>query len=293
MMPVIVNGKELVISGGLCRVARLRAEHYEWIEDPKSFLEKVRAEGVNVDVLTFLQRITTPGVHSGLQWETESIAVVPVSTYEIWWKKQINDKTRNMVRKAGKVGISIRVVEFSEELVRGIKEIYDESPMRQGKPFKHYRKDLQTLKNSHMSFVERSWFIAAYSGEELIGFAKLVEDYGVAHLMQIISKLSHQSKAPTNALIAKAVEICAERTIPYLHYGLWSKRGLGDFKRHHAFEKHDMRRYYVPLTKKGKIYLNVGLHRSFLSRLPNNVVDVLAKVRSYWYALKYRKVRVY
>jgi hypothetical protein len=293
MMPVIVDGKELVISRGLCKVARLRAEHYEWIEDPKSFLEKMRAERVDIDVFTFLQRITTTGVHSGLQSETESIAVVPISTYETWWKKQINDKTRNMVRKAGKAGLSIRVVEFSEELVRGIKTIYDESPMRQGKPFKHYGKDLPTLMNSHISFVERSWFIAAYSGEELIGFAKLVEDYGVAHLMQIISKLSHQSKAPTNALIAKAIEICAERAIPYLHYGLWSKRGLGNFKKHHAFEKHDMRRYYAPLTRKGHIYLNIGLHRNFLSYLPNDVVDGLANVRSRWYALRYGKAQLH
>ena len=36
--------------------------------------------------------------------------------------------------------------------------------------------------------------------------------------MGIIAKIKHRDKAPMNALVAKAVEICAENKIPYLVY---------------------------------------------------------------------------
>lgn len=288
-VPIFVDGNEILVSGRFFKVARLRAEHYEWVDHPQSFVEKVKAEGRGIDVLTFLQGITSRDTRYEFVHEVESISVLPITTYDTWWKKQINDKTRNMVRRGGKAGVSIRVVEFSDELVRGIKVIYDESPIRQGKPFKHYQKDFETLKKDHSSFIDRSHFIGAYYQDELIGFVKLVDDSGISHLMQIISKLSHHNKSPTNALIAKAIEMCAERSIPYLHYGLWSKRGLGDFKKHHAFEKYDMPRYFVPLTWRGKLYLELNLHRRLSSRLPESVLDILAKLRTRWYSLRHRR----
>lgn len=287
MAPMVVDGNEIVVSGRFFKVARLRAEHYEWVDHPQSFVEKIQAEGRRIDVFTFLQRITSRDARYEFIRETESISVLALTTYDTWWKKQINDKTRNMVRRGGKAGVSIRVVEFSDELVKGIKAIYDESPIRQGKPFKHYQKDFETLKKDHMSFIDRSHFIGAFYQDELIGFVKLVNDSGVSHLMQIISKLSHHDKSPTNALIAKAVEMCAEQSIPYLHYGLWSKRGLGDFKKHHAFEKYDVPRYFLPLTWRGKLFLVLKLHRSLSSWLPESVLEILAKLRSRWYFFHY------
>jgi hypothetical protein len=102
--------------------------------------------------------------------------------------------------------------------------------------------------------------------------------------MNIISMISHRDKAPTNALIARAVEICAQRGVPYLHYGLWSKRGLGDFKKHHAFEQIDVVRYFVPLNIRGQIALGLKLHRSLAEMLPEKLVNVLAEWRAKWNA---------
>ena len=36
--------------------------------------------------------------------------------------------------------------------------------------------------------------------------------------------------------MAKAVEVCAEKGIPYLVYALWPRGPLREFKRHNAFE---------------------------------------------------------
>lgn len=181
----------------------------------------------------------------------------------------------------------MRLVDFTEELVRGIKGIYDESPLRQGKPFKHYGKDLEMLWKEHVTFVERSQFVGAYYEDQLIGFIKLVHGDGLSHLMQIISKKNFQDKAPTNALIAKAVELCTERQVRYLHYGLWSKRGLGDFKRHHAFERLDLRRYFVPINWRGTFYLKMKLHHDLSGLAPEWLADSIVDLRTKFYLRKY------
>lgn len=281
-----VDGKEIVINGKFSRIAKLNAEYYEPVNDPQSFVSDLMAAGPLADIFTFVQEIGPRAPRYDFHLEWDSIAVLPITTYDDWWHRQINDKTRNMVRRAQKCGVHVRLVEFSQDLVRGIKEIYDESPLRQGKPFKHYGKDLETLWKAHVSFLDRSQFIGAYYEGELIGFIKLVHDDGVSHLMHIISKTEHRQKAPTNTLIAKAVELCALRGNSYLHYADWSRRGLGDFKRHHAFEQLDVPRYFVPLNWRGKIILFLHLHHKFSDLLPQNCIDFLVAFRSRWNAGK-------
>jgi hypothetical protein len=218
-------------------------------------------------------------------FEWDKIAVLTISSYEDWWKKQLNDKSRNMIRKALKKRVEVKVVAFTDDFVKGIKEIYDETPIRQGKPFSHYREDFETLKRSHISFLERSDFIGAFFNNELIGFAKLVHGDGVSSLMQIISKISHRDKAPTNALISKAVEICEQNSVNYLHYGIWSRRGLGEFKRHHAFKPFEVPRYFVPLNLMGNIILKLGIHKGILQQLPKKWKDIFIDQRNKWYSI--------
>lgn len=285
--PLIINNKEIVINGIFPRIARLKSEYFEWIEDPFETIAKLETNKTGADLFTFLHSIADRNSRYKYYFEWNSIAVLSITTYENWWKKQINDKTRNMVRKAQKSGVDIRIVDFNDDLIKGIKEIYDESPLRQGKPFRHYRQDLATIKKNHISFLNRSDFIGAFYKDELIGFIKLVHDKGISHIMQIISKIRHRDKAPTNALIAKAVEICAQKYVPYLHYGVWSKRSLGDFKKHHAFEKLDIPRYFIPLNLRGKIVLILKLHRDLWTQIPESWTEILVSIRDRWYSYKY------
>lgn len=289
---LLIGHQEVIVAGRLPRVARLEAEYFEWVRDAGSFLHKLKTNRVRADVFTFMQGIAEREPKFNFHMEWDSIAAVPITTYENWWKKQINDKTRNMVRKAEKKGVELRSTQLTDEFVRGIEEIYNESPTRQGKPFKHYGKDFETLMRDHATFLDRSEFVGAYYQKELVGFIKLVHDDGAWHLMQIISKIAHRDKAPTNALIAKAVEICANNQIPYLHYGIWSRRGLGDFKKHHAFERLDLPRYFVPLTPLGKIILSLKLHRKISDQLPQELVDFLASLRRKWISRRQRSPAV-
>jgi hypothetical protein len=208
------SNKEIRISGRTLRVARLDAELYHYLSDPEPLLERLRGSKERVDIFTFLQGLpeTEPKFKHPMEWD--NLAVVPISTFEKWWTKQISGKTRNMVKQAEKKGIEIREIPFDENLVRGIWEIYNETPIRQGRRFPHYGKDLDTVYRDEATYLDSSTFVGAFQGEELIGFIKLVTDEAgnQAGLMNILSKISHRDKAPTNALIAQAVKcLCRSR----------------------------------------------------------------------------------
>jgi hypothetical protein len=277
-----IDDKEVIVHGRFIKTARLKSEYYEWIDDPKNFVSHLKSRCAGADLFTFLRKANARDLQYEFRCEPDSIAVLPITTYEEWWKKQINVKTRNMIRKAQKSGVQVRTAEFNDALIQGIKKIYDESPIRQGKPFKHYGKDLETLRESHVSYLEQSQFIGAFYGDELIGFVKLVHDDGMSHVMQIISKIRYRNMAPTNALVDKTVEICAQKKVPYLHYGIWSSRGLGDFKKHHAFERLDLQRYFVPLNLKGTMVLFLKLYRNPTEYIPENWLQYLADKRGQW-----------
>ena len=100
---------------------------------------------------------------------------------------------------------------------------------------------------------------------------------------QILSKIAHRDKAPNNALIAKAVEICDSKKLPHLVYAYWNTGSLVDFKRHNGFERVSLPRYYVPLTVKGQVILQLGLHRGLQGVLPEKLKAQLIQLRSSWY----------
>jgi hypothetical protein len=279
----------IVTTGRFLRIARVQSEYYMPPIEPKALLKRIQESGPKADLFTFVQA----GPHTEATFDSsqdvDSIAVVKISTFDHWWTKQINDKTRNMVRKAKKAGVEIRKAELDEEFVKGIKAIYDEVEFVQGKPNRHYGKSLERLKNEHSSFLDRADLLGAYHDGKLIGFLKVVYTPDRAVVMNIAGMVCHRDKAPTNALLSRTVELCAERGLPYLQYGVWSKRGLGNFKKHHAFERLDRPRYYVPLTLKGRIALALKLHRSFKEFLPDRWVDFGIELRSKWLAHKLPK----
>jgi len=164
-------------------------------------------------------------------------------------------------------------------------EIYNESPIRQGKAFWHYQKGFDTVRREKSTFLARSTFIGAYYKDELIGFMKIVSVGKVAAMMQILSKFSHYDKRPSNALIAKAVEHCAREGMSYLTYGKYRNRNkvlssLGRFKHRVGFEEVRVPRFYVPLTTKGRICVALGLHRDLVEALPEWLVDFIYRLRA-------------
>jgi hypothetical protein len=279
-----IGGQTYTITKGAVRMAGLEDDWFEDVRDPDSVITSLRRNrGLKPDIFTFLQRLPETEPRYTYQMEYESIAALPIRNYDHWWNKQIKAVTRNMVRKSQKAGVEVREVVFDDDFVRGMVTIFNETPIRQGRRFWHYGKDFDTVKRQFSRFLFREDVIGAYYRDELIGFVMLGDAgrYGV--LGQIISLVQHRDKATNNALIAKAVEVCARKELPYLVYGLWANSSLVDFKRHSGFEEAKLPRYFVPITQKGKLVLKLGVHRDWKAIVPDRVKSPLKRLRRSWY----------
>jgi hypothetical protein len=288
-----ICGKEIRTRGRLIRVAFLDGEGYQFLEDPEEALGAVRDYKTRVDLFTFVQKLSDAAPRHRYPMEMDNIAVLPVSTFEHWMAHQIDFKVRNKVRKATKNRVVTREVPFDDTLISGIQSIYNESPIRQGKPFGHYGEGLETIRRIKATFLERSIFIGAFFEDNLIGFAKLVanEDWTQAGLMHILSMIRDRDKAPTNALIAQSVRSCADRGIPHLWYANFSygrkqRDSLADFKRYNGFQRTEVPRYYVPLTTAGRIALRTGLHHGMTDWIPEPLAATYRRIRTLWYSKK-------
>lgn len=286
---MLIDNVDIVVKGRFLKTARLRDEWYDFLEDPANFLAILRNSSLKGDLFTFLQKPKDREPRHSYYMVYQSIPVLPITSYEHWLKRQINDKTRNMVRKATKNGVELRVVDFGDDFVRGVVGIFNETPIRQGRPFWHYGKDFETVKKEFGTFPNRSYYAGAFYEGELIGFLILTRDGDWACLMQIISKLAHRNKAPSNALMAKAVEMCAELKITHLQYGTWSKGGLGEYKAKHGFIRLEVPRYFVPLSLKGQVILRLRLHRNPANLIPETFRERILSLRSAWYSYKHGK----
>lgn len=283
-----IDGTNIQIRGSLLKIARLDGEKFLFARDPESIVRGLRQH--HADLFTFIQKVSDTDPRYKWPMEVDNLAVLPITTFDNWWDKQIGFKARNKAKQAEKRGVVIREVPFSDELVQGIWEIYNETPIRQGRKFPHFGKDLQAVYREEATYLDRSIFLGAYLDEKLIGFVKLLWDYdeSQAGLLNIVSLISQRDKAPTNALVAHAVRACAERQTPFLvysnfAYGRRTRDSLSDFKERNAFSKVDLPRYFVPLSPVGWLALKLGLHKKISERIPESAILKLREMRKKWY----------
>jgi hypothetical protein len=290
-----VCGKDINVRGRLIRIAEIDGDKYNFPDDPELILAGLRKCGERIDLFTFLQKLpeTAPKYSYPAEWD--NLAVLPVSTFDHWWNQQIRSFPRNRARQAEKKGVVLREVACDEALIQGICAIYNETPVRQGKRFPHYGMTVERARGYAGTFLDRSIYVGAFVGDTMIGFIKLVMDETRTHacLVHILSMVQHKDKAPTNALIAHAVKVCAGRGISYLVYENFSygkKQGdsLSHFKEVNGFQQMDLPRYYIPLTTLGRIAFRFGLHHRLKDRLPESLVAKLREMRSAWYQRKFQ-----
>lgn len=289
---VEINGQTFTISRGLVTVVSLEDEWFNEVRDPAAVLDVLRADrAVGADVFSFCQRLPNTEPLYPYPHETEAIAAARIHTYDEWWAKQIEGTTRNQIRKSLKVGVEVRQCAYDDDFVRGMTSVFNETPIRQGRRFWHFGKDFETVKRQFSRNLFREDLIGAYYQGELIGFAMVGRSEQYADLGQIISKVGHRDKSVTSALIAKAVELCCARRIPYLIYAYWTDDSLGHFKRRLGFQEARLPRYVVPLTGKGKLAIRTGAHRGVKALLPAKMVTSLKRARNAWNARQERSER--
>ncbi len=266
---------------GLAKIVYDYQEYEKNINPTEEFLSKLKEHGF--DVYTFLDRQwCCPINNPGEDWvlEDDNVGLLKISTFDAWWQ-DIGKKTRNMVRKAEKESVKIEVAEASDKLAEGIWRIYNETPIRQERAFHHYGEPLEVVRGN-MYAAKNNTFIGAYLSEELVGFIQILYGEDIAIISNILSLQQHWDKALNNALLAKAVEVCAEKQQRWLMYGrIGNHPSLDRFKDNNGFKKVAIRRVYIPLTPKGRLAIRLGLHRDLKDALPEKIKDPLIPVTNW------------
>jgi hypothetical protein len=290
-----VHGRTIVVTGNWLRRAVIKDEELvqgELIDDPAEFVAGMKKTHLRADILTFAQKIPDiePKYRYDFHWD--NWAATPTSSFNEWWEKRLPQESRKNVRRSAKRGVVVNAIQFDDELVKGIQEIYNETPVRQGRPFWHFGKDFDTVKKENATYLDRSEFIGAYFNEELIGFIKLIYVDRLAMIIQILSKNEHQDKRPLNALLAKSVQVCESKGISSLIYGKYTYDGnpnssLAEFKRRNGFEEIKYPRYILPLSARGKVAIRLGLDKGVKGVLPVSAVSFLRNLRTQFYERRY------
>lgn len=285
--PSSVDGPTIVCSGTWLKTAHIFDEI--WREEnvavsPAALIARVRAVSPTADLFTFGQKPSDIVPAHAYHLNLDSLAVANTDDVTRWWNALPHESRKN-VRKAQKRGVVVRPVELTDELAAGIKLLYDETPVRQGRRFVHFGKDLATVKRENSSYLDRSQFIGAFLDAQLIGFLKMVQVGDSARIMQILASEAHYDKHPTNALLSAAMELCSKRSVARLIYGQYvygRKRNssVTEFKRRNGFHEILVPRYYVPLTMKGRLAIAAGVHRGFAGLVPEPLLNVALKARS-------------
>ena len=284
-----IDGRTVIVTGKWIKTAAIRDEEVvagEPVKNPAAFIMGLTKDGLKADVLTFFQRPpdVTPKFNHHFEWD--NYAVVDTTTFEAWWEK-LPQEARKNTRRSAKRGVVVKAVPYDDALAQGIHRLCNESPVRQGRPFWHYGKDFATVKREHATFLEQSEFIGAYFQDELIGFIKIVYVDRIAVILHILAFNSHYDKRPLNALLTKAVEICAQKNVRYFVYGKYvygnkKDSSLVEFKRRSGFEQINFPRYYIPLTLKGRVYVGLRLYRGAVGLLPEPVLKRLLQIRDWF-----------
>jgi hypothetical protein len=292
-------GKNVVVRGKWLKIARVHAE--EWSEselaNPELCVNKLKhmSNYLPADIFTFTQMLPAnePKYNYPVVWD--SVAVARTRSFQEWWEG-LPQESRKNVRRSQKRGVVVKVQKIDDELIRNIVVLNNDCPIRQGRLYTHYGKSFDEVKRDQASFSERSNYVCAYAGEELIGFLKLVHRGKVASILQILPKLSQQDKRPANALVSKTVELCAAKGVEYLTYGQFNYGNkhhspLREFKVRNGFKEICMPRYYVPLTLWGACCLKTNVHLGALGILPHWIINLGVDLRTRWYNRKFDSSR--
>jgi hypothetical protein len=287
------QGRIFTVAGRYIKIARLHDE--DWLEtelaDPLACIEALRRMSSNLrpDLFSFTQRVPATAQHYDFPLELDSQAAIRITTFEDWWQ-HLSRETRKNVRRSDKRGVVIVDRPYDAELVRGILEIQNECPVRQGRRYWHYGKTFSQVKRDHSAFAESSDFICAFYDDELIGYLKLVWRRELASILQLSTKVAHHDKRPANALLARAIALCAQRGVSHLTYGNFNYGnkddcGLREFKIRNGFQNILVPKYFVPLTHWGEVCVRGRLYRDVHQILPGAVIRSAVALRSAWYRL--------
>jgi len=204
--------------------------------------------------------------------KVEVLGILRLTTSKDWFE-QIGKTARYAVRKAGRLGLTVRERERGEEDIDQVYSILHETPIRQGSRFAAYNYSYEDIRAGLTNPDPPLITLVAYHGNQLVGIMSVRIGEQGARIQSINSSITLRSRMPiSNALIAYAVDTLCKRDIKYLIYGhMGYVPSLDSFKRHNGFLPVMDRRYFVPLTRRGAAALRLGLCKELWDVFPRRI----------------------
>ena len=122
-----ICGRTVVVTGKWIRTAQVKDEEVVegvTVEDPDSFITKLKESKLKADVFTFAQRPPEITPKYDYHWEWDNWAAIPTTSFKDWWEN-LPQESRKNVRRAARRGVVVKIVPFDDNLVKGVHRIYN------------------------------------------------------------------------------------------------------------------------------------------------------------------------
>src|SRR5438477_2885442 len=98
-----IRDRTVIAVGEWLKVASIHDEFFvegEIVTEPNEFIEELKCWNVKPNLFTFAQKLSDLTPRFGFYFEWENFAVIPITTYENWLKKEIRRGARVNLHRA-------------------------------------------------------------------------------------------------------------------------------------------------------------------------------------------------
>ena len=118
----MIGGRSVITTGKWCRMATIQGE--EWLEDepvkdPELFISALKKSVARPDIFAFSQLIydIRPKHPYGMEWD--SVAAIPITTFDDWWEKRVSRKLRQDITRGSRLGLTLKEAKYDDDLAGG------------------------------------------------------------------------------------------------------------------------------------------------------------------------------
>lgn len=188
--------------------------------------------------------------------------VVPYKTYQLrlsddlneMWKKAINKKVRNIVRKAWKNNIVCR--EFSNHW-SDYDEIFNSAPIRQGRRMRVSDGTPRLCPPSTSKAQMHE--IGAFRNDKLIGVSRILDYRSIADFATFLTHRKYWNLGLSEFLMWSAIQDACNNGIEVLEYGVPASSGMNHFREQFGFRLKDSFVILLPTTRMDRVRSSVLL----------------------------------